>query len=133
MRIMIDTNVFISALVLSSPYLTKLINVIAENHTIVLSTYLVDEIKETTRQKFPLKYEILEEKLKEIPFILLYTPEKIKPQNYPNIRDIKDLPILVSALNEDVDVILTNDKDFAELEIDYPEVLNPKQFVEKYC
>ncbi|MCL2020076.1 MAG: putative toxin-antitoxin system toxin component, PIN family [Oscillospiraceae bacterium] len=130
---MIDTNVFISALVLSSPYLTKLINVIAENHTIVLSTYLVDEIKETTRQKFPLKYEILEEKLKEIPFILLYTPEKIKPQNYPNIRDIKDLPILVSALNEDVDVILTNDKDFAELEIDYPEVLNPKQFVEKYC
>ncbi|MCL1822859.1 MAG: putative toxin-antitoxin system toxin component, PIN family [Oscillospiraceae bacterium] len=132
MRIMIDSNVFISAIVLSSPYLTRLIDIIAENHTIVLSTYIVDELKRTTKLKFPKKYDILEAKLKEIPYVLLYTPETINPSNYPEIRDLKDLPILVSALNEDVDIILTNDNDFISVDIDYPEIIKPHDFIKKY-
>jgi putative PIN family toxin of toxin-antitoxin system len=129
---MVDSNVFISAIVLSSPFLTKLIDLIAENHTIVLSTYLVDELKRITKKKFPDKYIIMESKLKKIPYVLLYTPETINPDDYPYIRDKKDLPILVSALNEDVDIIITGDEDFAAVEIDYPEILTPRQFIEKY-
>jgi len=36
MRIMIDTNVLISAFVLSSPHMLKLIEAVSENHTIFL-------------------------------------------------------------------------------------------------
>jgi predicted nucleic acid-binding protein len=45
---------------------------------------------------------------------------------------MKDLPILVSAMIEDVDILLTNDLDFAALEIEKPEILTPKDFLEKY-
>ena len=68
MRIMIDTNLLVSAFVLSSSYLLKLIDVISEHHKIVLSTYGIDELKRVTRQKFPAKYDFLESFLQELPF-----------------------------------------------------------------
>jgi len=133
MRIMIDTNVIISAAILSSPYISRLINEISERHTIVLSTYILDELKRVVRHKFPGKYDLLENFLQELPFELAYTPEKIDKSKYPDIRDIKDLPILVSALNEDVDVLLSGDTDFAPLDMKRPEILTPRAFLEIYC
>ena len=52
---------------------------------------------------------------------------------YPDIRDEKDLPILVSAIIEDVDVLISSDADFAPLCLDRPEILAPKDYVNKYC
>ena len=48
MRIMIDTNVLVSAFVLSSSYLLKLVDIISKHHKIVLSTYGIDELKRVT-------------------------------------------------------------------------------------
>ena len=132
MRIMIDTNLLVSAFVLSSSYLQKLIDIISEYHTIILSTYGMDELKRVTREKFPDKYDFFESFLRELPYELVYTPEKIDKSKYPPIRDIKDLPILVSAIIEDVDILLTNDFDFTSLDIETPEILTPKNFLEKY-
>ena len=95
---MIDTNVIISAFVLSSPHLTKMVEEIAERHTIVLSTYIVDELKRVTRHKFPDKYGLLESFLRDLPYELVYSPEVIDKSKYPDIRDLKDLPVLVSAI-----------------------------------
>lgn len=64
---------------------------------------------------------------------MVYTPEIIKPADYPDIRDIKDLPILVSAINDDVDILISGDDDFAPLELEHPKIFTPKEFVEKYC
>jgi len=133
MRIMLDTNVLISAAVLASPHILKLVNVLSEHHTIVLSTYVIDELKVVTKRKFPAKYDLLEAFLSELPFELTYTPEKIDQAKYPDIRDLKDLPILASAINEDVDVLLSGDADFAPLDMARPEILTPREFVEKYC
>jgi len=133
MRIMIDTNVLISAFVLSSSYMLKLIDDISENHVIVLPTYVLDELKRVTKTKFPTRYSLLESFLRELPFELVYTPEKINPADYPDIRDVKDLPVLVSAINEDVDILISGDADFAPLDMEHPEILTPKKFVEKYC
>jgi predicted nucleic acid-binding protein len=129
---MIDTNVLISAFVLSSSYLSQMIESITEHHAIVLPTYVVDELKRVTRRKFPAKYDLLEAFLRELPFELVYTPEKIDKSKYPGIRDAKDLPILVSAIVEDVDVLISGDADFAPLEMKHPEILTPKSFVERY-
>ena len=133
MRIMIDTNVLISAFVLSSSHLMRMVDIIAEYHTIVLPTYVIDELKRVTIKKFSKQYDLLESFLQELPFELVYTPEKIDKSKYPNIRDIKDLPILVSAMIEDVDVLISGDEDFASIEIERPEIMTPKKFVIKYC
>jgi len=80
MRIMLDTNVLISAALLSSPHIVRLINEISERHTVVLSTYILDELKRVTRLKFPGKHDLLEIFLRELPFELAYTPALPLPQ-----------------------------------------------------
>jgi len=132
MRIMVDTNVMVSAFVLSSPHMLKLIDTISEQHTIILSTYILDELKRVTKLKFPQKHEQLESFLRELPFVLTRTPDIIDKSEYPPIRDTKDLPILVSALRENVDILLSGDADFTSVDIERPEVLTPKKFLEKY-
>jgi len=57
---MIDTNVLISAFVLSSAHILKLTDAILEHHTIVLPTYVLDELKQVTKNKFPNQYALLE-------------------------------------------------------------------------
>ena len=130
---MIDTNVLISAFILNSQYLTQMIDNITEHHTIVLPTYVIDELKRVTKEKFPGKYGFLESFFRELPFELVYTPENIDKSKYPGIRDEKDLPILASAIIEDVDVLISGDDDFAPLDLERPEILKPKEYVDKYC
>jgi len=133
MKIMIDTNVLISAFVLSSQHMLELTDSISEHHTIVLSTYVLDELKRVTKIKFPRQYALLESFLRQLPFELVYTPEKLNPMDYPDIRDIKDLPVLAFAIKEDVDILLSGDADFAPVDLKRPEILTPREFVEKYC
>ena len=133
MRIMIDTNVLISAYVLSSSNLLRMIKNIKGRHTIVLPTYVLDELKRVTMRKFPEKYELMESFLRELPYELVSTPEKIDKTKYPGIRDKKDLPILASAIFENVDVLISGDEDFAPIDIEYLEILTPRSFVLKYC
>ncbi|MDD4658449.1 MAG: hypothetical protein PHW26_05380 [Eubacteriales bacterium] len=39
---------------------------------------------------------------------------------------------MVTAILEDVDVLITGDADFATVEIERPEMLTPSGFLEKY-
>jgi len=48
------------------------------------------------------------------------------------MRDEYDYPILSTAILEDVDILITGDKDFAVVDIDRPEILTPSQFLRKY-
>jgi predicted nucleic acid-binding protein len=48
------------------------------------------------------------------------------------IRDKKDYPVLYTAIIEDVDVLITGDKDFGSIEIETPDVVTPARFMEKY-
>lgn len=45
------------------------------------------------------------------------------------IRDAKDQPILNAAILYSVDVILTGDKDFLSLDMDYPRCMTVTQFL----
>ena len=48
------------------------------------------------------------------------------------MRDIKDIPILLSALKENVDCFVTGDKDFLSLNMVRPEFLTSGEFLQKY-
>jgi|ADurb_Oil_03_Slu_FD_contig_101_527673_length_920_multi_2_in_0_out_0_2 putative PIN family toxin of toxin-antitoxin system len=132
MRIMIDTNILISIYLFPTPVMLKLVDTITEKHATVLPSYVIDELKTVIKRKFPAKYQFLDAFLMELPFEYTYTVEKVDANKYPNIRDKKDLPVLVSAITEDVDILITGDKDFFDVEIDKPEILTPTQFLEKY-
>ncbi|MEN3004584.1 hypothetical protein [Dehalobacterium formicoaceticum] len=53
-------------------------------------------------------------------------------ENLFKIRDKMDYPVLNTAIIEDVDILVTGDKDFSDVEIEKPEILTPSEFAEKY-
>ena len=131
MRIMIDTNVLISALLFPSEKMNELFKIITSNHAMVLSSYVVDELYKVIERKFPTKIQIIEDLLSRMSYELVYTPKTIKKQLI-EIRDKSDYPVIHTAIVEGVDILITGDKDFQNLEIEKPEILTPNEFSQKY-
>jgi len=131
MRVMIDTNILISALLFPSQQMNTLIYKITTEHQLVLSSYVVDEVLNVVRRKFKNKLEAVDLLLSQLPYELVYTPAQPKPGLF-EIRDEKDYPVLYSAITEDVDVFITGDRDFDGLVLEKPEIISPAGFLEKY-
>lgn len=110
--------------------LLKFFSHLIEKHTVIISSYTKNECKEVFEKKFPAKIEQLEIFFDGINFEEYTTPNKIDEKKYPKIRDIKDLPVLVSAILSDSDILLTGDKDFAEVKIDKPLIFTPAKYFE---
>jgi predicted nucleic acid-binding protein len=53
-------------------------------------------------------------------------------EDFPDIRDTKDLPILATAILENVDVFITGDKDFLVLDVDTPDIVTITDFLKEY-
>ena len=132
MRIMIDTNIIISAILFPNSLPSRFIEEVTSKHSIVLCSHIIDELHRDFNKKFKDKLLYLEKFLSKFSFELVYTPQDIKTDKYPNIRDLADLPILVSAIIEDIDVIVTGDKDFFDVEIDHPDIITVKEYFERY-
>ncbi|HYE80808.1 MAG TPA: putative toxin-antitoxin system toxin component, PIN family [Clostridia bacterium] len=132
MRIMIDTNIIISAILFPNSSPSKFIEEVTSKHSIVLCSHIIDELHRVFNRKFKDKLLYLEKFLSKFSFELVYTPQDIEIDKYPDIRDVADLPILVSAIVEDVDVIVTGDKDFFDVEIEKPEIITVKEYFERY-
>ena len=128
MRIMIDTNVFISLVVFGSKSLEKMINNISENHTLILSSYILEEITSVINSKFPKKLQAMDDILFNMPFEIEYTPSILPKHNFFVIRDPKDEKILYSAITADVDILITGDKDFLDIGLERPKIVTPSEF-----
>ncbi len=132
MRIMIDTNIIISAILFPNSAPSKFIEEANSKHTIVLCSHIIDELHRVFNKKFKDKLLHLEKFLSKFSYELIYTPLDIEIEKYPKIRDVEDLPILVSAIIEDVDIIVTGDKDFFDIEIEKPNIITVREYFEKY-
>ena len=69
--------------------------------------------------------------MKDFPFNLVYSPTNVENKLF-EIRDKDDYIILHTAIIEDVDVFITGDKDFDNIDIDKSEIMNVTEFLEKY-
>lgn len=49
-----------------------------------------------------------------------------------SIRDGKDYPVLYTAIIEDVDILITGDKDFSDIHMDKPEIMTPAEFADRF-
>ena len=132
MRIMLDTNILISIAIFNSEKLKEMLTHICTNHTLVLSSYIIQELEDVTERKFSSKKKDMDEFLYNLPYELEYTPSTILDEKAMLIRDIKDVPVLYSAIISDVDILITGDKDFDDVKIEKPEIMTANEFLEKY-
>ena len=131
MRIMVDTNVLISALLFPGSQMDRIMVHIMLKHKMVISSYVIDEFKDVVRRKFPKHVDRIDALLKQMSYELAYTPDKMDVNLFA-IRDAADYPVLYTAMIEGVDILVTGDKDFADVDIDMPEIMTPRQFIETH-
>ena len=132
MKIMLDTNILVSAFVFKSKKMNELIYILSKEHKIVICSYTIEELKKLVKTKFKVSQKELDEFLKDFPFDLVYSPTSIENKLF-DIRDKDDYIILHTAIIEDVDIFITGDKDFDDVEIDKPEIMNTSEFLDKFC
>lgn len=132
MRVMLDTNVILSVLLFPSKRMNLMMMEISMRHTLILSSFVIEELYDVVRRKFPQKADVIDSLLSKMSYELVYTPQRIEIGIF-SIRDEKDYPVLYTAIAEGVDVLVTGDKDFSIVEIESPEIITPADFVEKYC
>lgn len=131
MRVMLDTNILISAFIFKSKIMNELIYKLSKNHEIIICSYTIEELKELVDKKFKVNKKILEEFLKDFPFTLVNSPYHIDNKLF-EIRDDDDYIILHTAILENVDIFITGDKDFDNISIEKPKIMNATEFLEKY-
>ena len=127
LRIMFDTNVLISATFNPSTAPAKSIRLAGTNCRIVLCDYVIEECREVLKRKFPRNLELFEVLLNESNIEIF---RGNAPYSFP-VPDSKDQPILDAAIAADVDVLISGDKHFTELDIKQPVICTPAQFLER--
>jgi putative PIN family toxin of toxin-antitoxin system len=126
---MLDTNVLISLIFFPNEQMNKLKTMICNSHSIVLCSYIIEELQNVVARKFPSKKVALDTFLESLPYEFVYTPKFFEISKYPSIRDKKDMPVLVTSILEDVDILLTGDADFSSVKIDRPKIMTPSEFI----
>ncbi|MBQ8857097.1 MAG: PIN domain nuclease, partial [Lachnospiraceae bacterium] len=123
--------VLISMVFFPSKNFLQMLAYITQNHHLVLSTFVVNELIEVTNRKFPTKRPVIDYFLENLNFELVYTPTSI-PANLFHIRDSNDYPVLYSAITNNINIFITGDKDFQNIYIEDLEILTPTEFIQKY-
>jgi putative PIN family toxin of toxin-antitoxin system len=126
MRVLIDTNILLSAMWFKNSKLARTLLYVADNHELVLCDDNIAEMRDVINRKTPDVLEAAEIFLAELPHELIPTVEDSEVL----IRDLKDQPILNAAIANNIDVILTGDKDFLCLNLEKPKPMTVAQFLE---
>lgn len=132
MRVMLDTNVFISMIFFPANQTRELAKRPTDKHQIIVCDYVIEELRLVTDRKFPAKKIFLDRFFRELPFELVYTPKTLDVNDFPTVRDAKDSPILATAILESVDIFVTGDKDFLVLDVEIPDIVTMTEFLERF-
>lgn len=132
MRVLIDTNVLISAALSANgiPFRAYVKAASYPNHGL-LCEQNVDEMKRIFNKKFPNRLASLDKflstALMTLELVPIPTDENISEVQ---IRDVNDRTILRAAIEAKADVLLTGDKDFLESGLENPMIMTPAKFLE---
>lgn len=124
MKVMVDTNVIISALLFPASLPARILLHTTGNHVLVLCDHIVTEIRDVVSRKRPDLLGDVDMLLAQLSYELVIAP------NEPSkcIQDPKDQPILNAALMAGVDVIVSGDKHFLKLALERPKTMSPVEF-----
>lgn len=131
MRVLIDTNVLISAALNPSgvPFQAYQKAASYPNRGLICEQN-VEELKRIFHKKFPARIAALDAFLSIALLTLELVPIPPDPlDSEALIRDEADRPILRAAIRAEADVLLTGDRDFLESGLKKPSVLTPAEFL----
>jgi len=131
MRIVVDTNIIVSAILFPNSLIAKIFEYVINCETLVLSKYIIEETEKVFIEKFPKNMSDLREFFGSIDYEN-YDISVTDYSKYPTMRDKNDLPILALAIESNADILITGDKDFDDVKIDKPIILSPRKFGEKF-
>lgn len=133
MRLIVDTNVLISAFVFKSETANNVVRIAAKTHTLLFSESTFKELKSTIlKQKFAGIAEL--PTIRNFLFNLVRIGEFIEPKiEITECRDPKDNKFLELAVAGKTDCIVTGDKDLLVL---HPfrniRIITPKEFLAQF-
>lgn len=127
-RVLVDTNVVISALLFPTSVPAKALALVLDRHRLVLTRWIIDELHEVVGRKRPDLLPALEGLLEGIDYELA---EPGRPGVL--ISDPDDQPILDAAVAAAVDVIVTGDKHFLQLTLAPPRIVTAREFLNEFA
>ena len=130
MRLFLDTNVLVSAIIFPDSHVAEFLAQAIERHTIVISSYVVEELHEVFEAKFRSRVSALEAFLSKFSYELVYIPHNIDLTQFPTVRDKDDIPIIASAILGHCDYLVSGDRDLLEIELERPRIVTPQNFKE---
>lgn len=130
MRLFLDTNVLVSAALFPRSAVAVFLEHAVERHTIVISSFVIEELHAVFEEKFSSHIRELEAFLAELSYELIYVPNSVDPTEYPYVRDEEDVSIIASSILGDCDYLITGDKDIQAVKLERPIVLSPAEFQE---
>ncbi|MBR3346410.1 MAG: putative toxin-antitoxin system toxin component, PIN family [Solobacterium sp.] len=131
MKVMIDTNVIISAaLNPNSVSAASMYKALTYPYEPIVCDYIIDELHRKFEEKFHHKLIELEAFLYQFEkTVRVVKTPRVKNHIEGFVRDPKDQPIIRAAIHAKVDILLTGDKDFLESGITSPRIMNPREFL----
>lgn len=134
MRVVIDPNVFISGLIgkpASSP--RRIIDALADDEVQVVATSeLLDELQGVLERPWLDKYASSVERSVYMARIRTQVEPVDTPPSTPGAtRDPDDDYLVAIARSENVDAIVSGDKDLREADLGFPPVWTPREFMDR--
>lgn len=132
MRIMIDTNIVISAALFPDGRAAQALHkaLLPPNRPLICD-YVVNELHDKFGTKFADRQLELEAFLYTAMRDMEIVPTPIEEADTEYlIRDVKDRPILRAALDIHADLLLTGDRDFLESSVTDPRIISAAQFLD---
>ena len=124
---MVDTNILFSALLLPDSRPSKALFHIVENHSLILCDYIISELRDVVSRKRPDLLADIDVLMAKLSYELI--PAPLQPSKL--MSDPKDHPILNAAIIADVDIIISGDKHFLELEMEHPSTMSVARFIDE--
>ena len=131
MRVLIDTNVLISAALSTTgvPFRAYVKATAFPNHGLICGQN-IEEMKRIFNIKFPNRLAALNKFFSMALLTLELVPVSAVEYNSElEIRDINDRLILRAAIEAKADILLTGDKDFLESGLKKPMIMTPAEFL----
>jgi putative PIN family toxin of toxin-antitoxin system len=126
MKIMIDSNVIVSAVYNPNSKPSRAVCSVCENHELLLCDQIVAECYDVVGRKFPQHTPVLDKLLTSLGYSLVVAPRG----GEAHIADPKDAPILNAAISENADIIISGDNHFLSLDLERPKILTPAQYLD---
>lgn len=117
MKILLDTNIIFSAFVMNSKFLKNLLCLCLERkHKMFIDDYSMNELNDVlNRKKINIERNVqIINNIMDIPMINFLVTNK-ENWHLQKVRDVKDERIISSAISNNIDVVLTGDKDLLVL------------------